>query len=354
MFDKVYLQRLFADQVGSRLELYRVQSISPYKSNFRCSICGDSNKNKYKKRGYILEKEGSLMYCCHNGCGNMSFVNYLKRHQPDIYTQYRFEMIKEWKESRQKRKKPREIKIEPIFIPPVKSKEDFLCGLQELKSLVDSHPAKEYIMNRLIPLEDIWYAPEFVEYIHSHLPGKLGKAIEHPRIIIPLRRRDGSIFGVSARSHQGEEPKYLTVKFDEDHPKIFNLEKLDVSKHAFVLEGQLDAKFIDNSLAFLGTDGSPQHIFNNVDDYTVVLDNQPRNPQVTRKYEKYIRMGCNICIWPAKSLADDINQMILNGVNAQEIMKIIKENTFKGLRATIEFKKWRKHGPEISNPSRNR
>ena len=34
--------------------------------NFSCQYCGDSKKDKFKARGYLLEKKGNYNYFCHN------------------------------------------------------------------------------------------------------------------------------------------------------------------------------------------------------------------------------------------------------------------------------------------------
>ena len=51
-------------------------------ANCRCPICGDSEKNKSKCRGYFYQKENGFFYKCHN-CGYGSNVyNFLKEVSP--------------------------------------------------------------------------------------------------------------------------------------------------------------------------------------------------------------------------------------------------------------------------------
>ena len=48
--------------------------------NFRCPFCGDSQKNKFKARGYLFEHKGALVYKCHN-CDWTGIVSEEKYHR---------------------------------------------------------------------------------------------------------------------------------------------------------------------------------------------------------------------------------------------------------------------------------
>ena len=54
--------------------------------------CGDSQKNKYKSRGYHFVKEQSFIYKCHNCGKTTSSVNFIKDHFPVQHKEY----LKEW------------------------------------------------------------------------------------------------------------------------------------------------------------------------------------------------------------------------------------------------------------------
>jgi hypothetical protein len=74
-------------------------------------------------------------------------------------------------------------------------------------------------------------------------------------------------------------------------------------------------------------------------DYVFVPDIQPRNPEVVKSISRCIKTGKKVCIWPKSLTYKDINDMVLAGI---DVMKIISENTFDGLRAKLEFEMWRK------------
>src|SRR5210317_1165112 len=86
MLDFVEIQ--YAQQLAGRLDRYKITNRSPMKINFRCPICGDSKKSKSKARGWLLEKDNSLFYYCHNCGASHSFSNFLKVVDPLAYNDY--------------------------------------------------------------------------------------------------------------------------------------------------------------------------------------------------------------------------------------------------------------------------
>lgn len=341
MFDKVYLQRTYANMVGPRLEKFTVQQHVPYRANFRCPICGDSQKNKYRKRGFLLEKEGSMMFYCHNECGSMNFEKFLDEHHHDLYVDYKFELIQEW--AANKRQEEAEA-VAPIPIVQVE-----VSDMDDVSDSYEVPEAIQYLGDRKIPKkfwDDIHYTDHFFQYVNSKLedkfPPQYNKKIDR-RVIFPLRDEHGEIFGVIGRSvEQDSNLRYMTIKFDESKPKIFGLDRLDRSKHAYVVEGPIDSFFVDNCIALAGTDGSPNEVFDSSSQYTMILDNQPRHPSVIKKYEKYIRMGCRLMIWPTNMVGKDINDLILDGMTQSELMELIKSNSYEGFQLHVMFNQWRK------------
>ena len=58
--------------------------------NFRCPVCGDSQKNKSKKRGWVLFDNQKVTYMCHNGgcIDPISFQRLVKEKFPHFYDEY--------------------------------------------------------------------------------------------------------------------------------------------------------------------------------------------------------------------------------------------------------------------------
>lgn len=346
--DKLFLQKTYADNVGHRLERWSVQSHSPYRANFRCPLCGDSQKNKFKRRGYILERSGYLIFYCHNACGTIGFEKFLKDHHGDLYTMYKFDLFKDMRQSNNV------IKIEDIeddeeeeFIEDVQDKELSDVGLP---GVLECDHAYNYVRDRLIPeerLDDIYYTDYFYHFINSHVPNKFpNHYLERldRRIVLPMRDFDGRIFGFIGRAiDKDNQLRYITIKIDDSMPKLFGLDQVDRSQRVFVAEGPIDSLFIDNGIALAGTDGNPMSVFERKNDFVMVLDNQPRAPDVIKKYEKYIHLGYNVVVWPSYIKQKDINDMIMEGgYTIEQVNNIIRENTFSSALLRVKFSNWRK------------
>ena len=74
--------------VSSRLQKFKKVKTDLY--NFRCPICGDSQKNKSKTRGYLYSVKADMNYRCHNCGASMTLSNFLKEIDPNIHKQYVF------------------------------------------------------------------------------------------------------------------------------------------------------------------------------------------------------------------------------------------------------------------------
>ena len=72
------------------------------------------------------------------------------------------------------------------------------------------------------------------------------------------------------------------------------------------------------------------------------MDNEPRNPQVVETMEKLVAQHKRVCIWPDNIKCKDINDMIMGGLDSDQIINIINENSASGLEATIRINKWKK------------
>lgn len=340
-FNRLFIQRRFADLLQYRLEHCSVISTHPYKSNFRCGICGDSSTKKHKRRGFLVENTSGIRYYCHN-CGYSRMIDsYMKDYQPDLYQQYIFELVTE---------KGGKYTVPVESLPQEIQNVDYLQSIRNITELAFDHPAVQYLLARQIPkkhLDRLFYVGKFFSFINHWIPGKFKDYVvenyEHGRILLPLRHADGSVFGVIGRSlNPDDAQRYITIKFQPDVPKIFGLEKLDLRKHAYVVEGPMDSFFLDNSIALAGTDGSIDGVFTSKKQFTIVLDNQPRNAELISKYNKYISNGSSIVIWPHQIQSKDINQMVLDGVSIAQIENIVQTNTFSGIQATISLAKWKK------------
>ena len=312
--------------------------------NFRCPLCGDSQKKKSKARGYIFEHKGDLVYKCHNCNASMRIKSFLRKVAPDLYEQYIVETLKE--------QGGRE--VSPKFINQIenfgKKRFEKFAPLEELKKISQlsiDHPARVYCDKRKIPLSEhyrLFYCPKFYKWGNKHLPGKFADDLlqyDEPRLVIPFIDSSGYVFAVTGRAFSKNALRYITLKFDDSKPKIFGLDKVDFSKKVYIVEGPIDSLFLSNSIAFAGSDGDLSQLPLSKDS-CVCMDNEPRNKEIISRYKAIIDKGYNICIWPESWLFKDINEAILAGYSAEQIKNIIDTNTYTGLQATLKLNHWKK------------
>lgn len=338
MADIIELQ--YINMLSNRLEQYKIKDTNPYRINFRCPICGDSKKSKYKARAWLLEsrKDGKFYFNCFN-CNSPvgGFPNLLKQLDPTVYNDYIVEKYVDKKKSKLEAPEKTIEHQKPVFDGhPLKK-------IKKLSSLKLDHPARKYIDSRKIPPNQhyrIFYAPKFMTWINSILPDKFDiKGKDEPRLILPFLDKSGNMFGCSARGFDPNTLRYITIMFYHDRAKIFGLDKVNFSKPYFVTEGGFDSLFLSNSVAMAGADGNLSGL-KNIENATFIFDNEPRNKEINRQVEKLIKQKCKVCIWPENIQQKDINEMHLAGV--KDIEKIIVENTYSGLNAELKLAFWRK------------
>jgi len=303
--------------------------------NFRCPYCGDSTKNKFKARGYMIQRDQSYSYYCHNCGKSASLKQFLEYIDPEIYREYLRETFIEGNNQ------PIMEKSTFDFSPPKFSKKKYLKGLKKVSQLEWNHPAKTYIIDRKIPNPyhaKLYYSPNFSKWVNELLDyEKLDPKNKEPRLVIPFLDEEGDVFGFQGRSFRKDGIRYITIILDESKPKIYGLDDIDPDKTIYVVEGPIDSMFIDNCIAMAGSAAKVDY-----DNVVYVYDNEPRNEQIVKLIEKSIDSGNKVCIWPDEMQQKDINDMILENYTKEYIQDVIKENTFEGLTAKLKLTQWRK------------
>ena len=303
--------------------------------NFRCTYCGDSTKNKNKARGFVFQIKGDLVYKCHN-CGiSVPLGKLIQDLDPQLYKEYQLEKFQNTNKPRvDMRKVKKVVSTRPTF------KKDVLGSLSKLDDLNNTHPAKEYILDRKLPTEALYYTEKFKEWTNSVKPNTFQDVRQDEgRIIIPFKTKEGDVFGFQGRSLSNSGLRYITILLDENQPKIFGLDTIDYEKTIYVTEGPLDSLLLRNCIAMAGADISLHGVFGNSTMHVYVYDNEPRNPQITGRIEKHITSGESIVIWPKHIVQKDINDMFLGGLCVQNL---VESNTYTGLTAKLKFNEWKK------------
>lgn len=334
-----YIDLKFINLIGHRLDRFKRKD--DYLFNFRCPICGDSQRKKSKARGYLYKVKNDMFFKCHNCDAGLSFGNLLKQVDPLLYKEYVLERYKEGVASNKPHKKA---EFEHNFVPEFKPKSLVDELMDRLDSLPDDHEAVQYAMKRMIPAEQfsrIYFLDDIRKASQLNSKYKESLTTEQPRMVLPFVNAEGKLTGMAMRGMRGEALRYITLKIDEDAPTIFGLDAIDKTQQVKVVEGPIDSLFISNSIACAGSS------FNRIeelylDDPIIIFDNQPRNTEVCKLIKKYIDLGYSVCIWPESLEEKDINDIILSGKTQSDVEEIISNNTFKGLSAELKYRNWRK------------
>jgi hypothetical protein len=322
--------------------------------NFRCPICGDSQKNKSKCRGYLYTKSQAIFYSCKNCDAGTTLGKFLEHVSSSLAAEYRRELYLDKSEDSPQRSL-NDGAESTLVIPKVASRfikakpkeitDPFSGKLECLISLAKDHPATQYIRHRKIPdsqLHKLYYIPEIRNI--SNIPGfrKYEERIKgyEPRIVLPYFNIDGKLTGVTCRAIEDHPLRYVSLKVVEDEPLIFGMLDIDMNKPIFVTEGGFDSMFIENCIAVGGTGmGKLESLGIDRDKLTIIFDNQPRNKVLVNIIDKTIRNGYRVLIWNSRTKGKDINEMVLNGEN---YLDQIENRCYNGLQAKIEFNQWRK------------
>ena len=312
-----------------------------YLWNFRCPFCGDSKKSQSKARGYVYRTKNDLFYKCHNCSKGTNLANLILEVEESLYSQYLVERYKEGTTANGRGKNVENPKFDipkPIFID-----KDIFSEFKSFRELGQHHPAVKILEQRRIPKDrfnDIYLVDKFYSWTNKLIPNKF-KSLEndHPRMVIPFRDENKKIFAYQGRAFGKETPKYITIVLDQKYKKVFGIDRLDSSGSVIICEGPLDSLFLPNCIAVAQAD---LRLHQYKDKGTLVPDNEPRNEEIVKNIERAIDDGYKVVIWPSHIREKDINDMILSGLTSNEIIKIIKHNTFSGLTAKTKLTNWRR------------
>jgi predicted RNA-binding Zn-ribbon protein involved in translation (DUF1610 family) len=310
--------------ISSRFQKFKRVKNNLY--NFRCPICGDSQTNKNKARGYLYQIKNNTNYKCHN-CGiNVSFNNFLKQIDTQIHKQYIFEKFKEGNTGKNFTTQAPVLKFEaPKFKPKL-----------DLPKASEDPVAKAYLENRKLNSDNYYYTEKFKEWTNSLRPTFDNVSKDEPRIIIPLFYQN-ILIGFQGRALGPSKVKYITIMLIDDAPKIYGLDKVQKNKSVYITEGPFDSTFISNSIALCGADGDVDKW--GISDPVWVYDNEPRNREILSRISRVIEMGQKVIIWPSTIKEKDVNDMVLSGLDVQSV---IESNTYSGLEAKLKFTTWKK------------
>ena len=311
--------------VSSRLKKFKRVKANLF--NFRCPICGDSQKQKNKARGYIYPIKNNMNYKCHNCGASLSFNNFLKQVDTTLHKQYTLEKFKEGHTGKNfVVEEPKFEFSKPVF------KKSF-----DLPKASSNSVASDYLTKRKLNPDKFYFADKFMEWTNSQKQTFDTILRDESRIVIPMYDETKNLIGFQGRALGKSFTKYITVMLDDEAPKAYGLDSIDKTSTVYITEGPFDSTFICNSIAMCGADADISSW--GISDPVWIYDNEPRNREIVSRIQRTIDNGGRVVIWPTNIEEKDINDMVLAG---HDVMSMLESNTHSGLEAKIKFNNWKR------------
>lgn len=329
----IFIDRKYLLLVSPKLKLFVEKKTDLY--NFRCPICGDSQKDKNKCRGYIFKRKDDYFYRCHNCHASLNFYNFLEKVQPSILREYSLERYRNINPEQE----------EPVFLPTEKPKFKKKLKLKTISELPDTHFAKKYCLDRKLPeetLHNLYYAPDFKKFVEDLGIKKDNLVGDDKRLVIPFYDKEKNLVALQGRTLTNSGMRYITVKMSDESSKFFGIDIINENETIYVVEGPIDSLFLKNAIATADSNLTRASDIFDKRNIVLVFDNEPRNKEIVKVLDKAIENHYNVVIWPEMIESKDINDMVLDGFDIEEIRDIIEKNTFVNLRAKMEYINWKK------------
>jgi len=315
----------YINSISIRLSKFKKVKSNLY--NFRCPLCGDSQKQKSKARGYFYGVKADVNFKCHNCGASMTFSSFLKQFDSTIHKQYVLEKFRDGHTG----------KASVVEEPKFEFKKPVFKKKLDLPKASEVPDAKEYLDRRKLDSTKFYYTDKFREWTNTQKQtfDYVGK--DERRIIIPMYNEKNNLIGFQGRSLDSNSVKYITIMLNEGSPKIYGLNTIDRKSKVYVVEGPFDSNFLSNSVALCGSDGDVVCLEGS--SIVFVYDNEPRNKEIVARIDRCIERGDSVVIWPNNVKEKDINDMVLSGHNVQEM---VESNTYHGLEAKLKFTTWKR------------
>ena len=325
-----FVDSKYVNLISSRLEKFKRVKANLY--NFRCPVCGDSSKNKTKTRGYLYPIKNNTNFKCHNCGSSMSLNNFLKYLDPILHKQYVMEKFQEGHSGKNFPTPNPDFNEFKCKKPVFKSKRKLL-----LPKASEDKNAKEYLVKRKLDPEKFYYTATFKKWSNTLTKAFSSTSYDDARIVIPLYTADGDLFGFQGRSLGTSKVKYITIMLNDEHPKVYGMDTIDINKTVYVVEGPFDSTFINNGIAMCGADVDLDTL--QIKDLVYVYDNEPRNKEICARIKKAIEQGKKVVIFPSRIMEKDINDMVLAGY---DVNSMLESNTYQSLTANIKYNEWKR------------
>ena len=342
----------FLMMVSPRLQRFKDQGNRVY--NCRCPFCGDGKTDQKKARGYILynSKKDSVGYYCYNCGASYSFSTFLKLVAPDLHGDYKMEAFG--------------LKVAKVTIPADASVTatlkktagdtqkvfgDVLGKCHRLSKCPTTLEAvKRYAEGRKIPesLFSELYACHTVMDILTRVPRYKDTVIpDAPMLVIPFFNKEGDYDFIQCRDIRVEVPpryRFVTIQVKDDGSKLYGENRVNWTEPVYVLEGPIDAMFIDNGVSTAGAAAGLGYLVERTKASNLVMlfDNElTTNEDILNHVKSCMAAGMGVVLFDKEfDGIKDINKAVVDyGWSVADINTYVRSRTFHGLRASLELAK---------------
>lgn len=333
---------------SSRLRNFKQKSDHLW--NASCPVCGDSASNARRARLYFYRHNNALFVKCHNCQYSTSFSRFLQNQDSVAHKDYTYEKYLARRDTG--------IVLQDTTVPLEPSPLERFRKPQELSipsvaSLPEGHPARAYIVSRLIPEKhwgELYYAQNYKSFLDLDFPDHGKEDVpEDERIVFPVTNWEGAITYITGRALRANAIRYVTVKILEGERKVYGLNHFSIedplNEFYYITEGPIDSLFLPNCLASCDANllGVADYMYREgYKNPILIFDNQPRNRDIVRQVGMAIDGGFRVVMLPPQEEGKDINDMVKAGMGLGHIENLIRLHAYIGLKAELQFTKWRK------------
>jgi len=340
----LHLDNKFVRLISNRVRNFKQKKDNLYQMS--CPFCGDSRKNLTKARGFAYQKGNDLLYKCFN-CGVGTNVAGLIKHLDEsLFKEYTLEKYKSGQVNNLKVSNTA-LQITAPKFDKVDTQKTFEHA-EWCDKLPEGHFCLDYLKHRQIPKKlytKLLFTSHYKQFIDALVLAHGKQLYDDARLIIPFYNEYNELIAVSGRALETSDKtiRYVTIRTNNDQNKlVYGMDRVDLSKTVYLVEGPIDSLFLDNCLASGDANLAITAKSINAKEIVLIFDREPRNKEILKLMQKAIKDNFSIVIWPDNISGKDINEMILSGMSQSDIQNIISSNTFSGLRAQVKFNSWKK------------
>jgi len=324
-------------------------SIKGDKINFRCPVCGDSEKSSRKKRGWILGlNSDSPRFYCHNCSVKMSLWQFLKEVDYSVWKDY----VEELNKNKLHRIYGESPKKEIVIDIKTKDSSVFSKYLKTINELDTDHLARNYLKKRRISerhWNDIYYISGNPYKLYNYIfddnkyEEKANKNINHKGIVVPMINRDDKTIGFVVRFiNPNNNFRFIILYANDNNSRFFFGEnKCNINDKTYIVEGLVDKLSFERDEQVVSMiSANPKLDYANElfgKDVTYIFDYEMANKEIMNRIKTVIKKGFKVFLWNSKIVGcKDINDLICKyKISDKQLFDFIDKNTYIGLEAEL-------------------